>query len=86
MTTEKTQQDACHATDCAEAVAVIHQFLDTELTESNRREIQQHLDECPGCYQAFGFESDLRSVISDRLQPQIPEGLKERIRNALAAD
>jgi mycothiol system anti-sigma-R factor len=65
--------------DCNEALHVLYHYLDGELTEERRVVIQQHLDECPPCYEGFEFEYELKQVIRMRCRERTPEGLRDRI-------
>ena len=69
--------------DCNETIERLYHYLDGELTDERRRDIKQHLDDCPPCLDAFDFESDLRQVIADRCKDHVPDALRERIRLAL---
>ena len=68
---------------CLETVHRIYHFLDGELTDERRSEIERHLNDCKPCLEAFGFEAELRRVVSDRCKEQPPEGLRDRIAAAL---
>lgn len=69
--------------DCQEAIHTLYSFLDGELTEGRRVEIQQHLDECGPCLEAFDFEAELKLVISRKCRDQVPDHLRERVYWAL---
>ena len=71
------------AADCGETVGRLYQYLDGELTDERRQQIQRHLDECSPCLQAVGFERELRIVIASRCKDRVPDELRERIRAAL---
>jgi mycothiol system anti-sigma-R factor len=71
------------AGDCVEALHELYVYLDGELTFERRQAIQRHLDDCPPCYQAFDFESELRLVISQKCRDEVPESLRHRIFKAL---
>ena len=43
-----------------ETVERLYQFIDGELTDERRHQIERHLDECSPCLQAVGFERELR--------------------------
>ncbi len=63
----KAQHDACHGTDfysCEEAVKRLNDYLDHELTESERQVVIKHLEICKPCLRRFTFEHTL--VISLR--------------------
>ncbi len=72
--------------DCSETARELHFFLDGEITEEKRARIQAHLDECPPCFKAFDFESELRTVVADKLKVDVPEDLASRIRAAIEAE
>ncbi len=69
--------------DCDETVERLYFYLDGELTEERRAEIQRHLDLCGPCVRAFGFETELRKVIADRCKDHVPQHLIERIAVAI---
>ena len=69
--------------DCNETIERLYHFLDGELTEERRLEIQRHLDECAPCVDAYGFESELRQVIANRCRDHVPDALLERVRHVL---
>jgi mycothiol system anti-sigma-R factor len=72
-----------NAADCNETVERLYQYLDGELTDQRREQIQRHLDACSPCFQAVGFERELRIVIASRCTDRVPAELIERIRSAL---
>jgi mycothiol system anti-sigma-R factor len=69
--------------DCEEAIERLYLYLDGELTDERRELIARHLDECEGCVEAFGFEMELRRVISQKCRDRVPEELVQRIADAL---
>ena len=69
--------------DCADSLKELYSFLDGELTPDRRRHIQEHLDGCFDCYGAFDFEAELRIVVSRRCRDEVPEGLRNRVADAL---
>lgn len=82
-------EDACAGFDspgeCREAAAELFTYLDGALTDERRARIAVHLDSCTGCFDAFEFHAELRLMISQKCRSQLPEGLQQRIRAALAA-
>ena len=70
---------------CEEALVALYTFLDGELTEAKRIEIRHHLDDCSPCLEVFDFEAELRMVIRERCRDQVPESLRQRIADRLAA-
>jgi len=69
--------------DCDGTIERLYRFLDGELTEDRRREIQHHLDDCSPCLEAFDFEAELRVVIANRCKDHVPDALRQRVRDAL---
>jgi mycothiol system anti-sigma-R factor len=69
--------------DCQEAIHTLYHYLDGELTEYRRIEIQHHLDDCTPCLEAFDFEYELRTVIARKCRDEVPENLRERIAKAI---
>ncbi|HEV7887257.1 MAG TPA: mycothiol system anti-sigma-R factor [Acidimicrobiales bacterium] len=69
--------------DCDDAVHRLYDFLDGELDDKRRADIKRHLDECLPCLEAFDFEAELRMVIAQKCREQVPDGLRERISQAL---
>lgn len=70
--------------DCEETIGRLYTYLDGELTDERRIEIQRHLDDCSPCLKAYDFEAELRAVIAQRCQEKVPDSLLERVRRALA--
>jgi len=69
--------------DCQEAIHTLYHFLDGELTDDRRLEIQRHLKECSPCLEAFDFEAELKIVIAKKCRDQVPPALMERVAQAL---
>ncbi|HSH60603.1 MAG TPA: mycothiol system anti-sigma-R factor [Acidimicrobiales bacterium] len=71
---------------CGDAVHRLYHFLDGELDDDRRSTIRRHLDECQPCFQAFGFEAELRVVIARKCQDQVPEALRQRVFHAIQGE
>ena len=71
---------------CQEAIATLYNFLDGELTPERREQIQHHLDDCSPCFEAFGFEAELKAVIARNCRDEVPESLRQRVAEALRAE
>ncbi|MGH9028391.1 MAG: mycothiol system anti-sigma-R factor [Acidimicrobiales bacterium] len=72
-----------HEVNCNETLHRLYTYLDGELTEERRQQIQRHLDDCPPCFEAFDFEAELRIVIANKCKDRVPEGLRDRVHRAL---
>jgi mycothiol system anti-sigma-R factor len=70
--------------DCQEAIHTLYHFLDGELTDNRRLEIQHHLQECSPCLEAFDFEAELKMVIARKCKDQVPPALRQRVAEALS--
>lgn len=51
---------------CKEAIDRLHEFLDSELDETNYSEIRQHIDACHKCCEKFEFEQALKRIVKDK--------------------
>ena len=51
--------------------------------EDRRAHIQQHLDDCGPCLEAFDFEAELRLIIARKCRDQVPEMVRIRIWKAI---
>ena len=69
--------------DCEEAIHTLYHFLDGELTDERRYEIQVHLEECSPCLEAFDFEAELKLIVARKCRDQVPETLRVRVLQAL---
>ena len=65
--------------NCEQALAELYTFLDGELTDIKRSQINGHLDDCSPCLEAFDFEAELRMVIKHRCRDEVPESLRLRV-------
>jgi mycothiol system anti-sigma-R factor len=70
--------------NCDDALHELYEFLDGQLNDARRQQIQRHLDDCPPCYEAFDFEVELRLVVAKKCHETVPEHLKQRIADALS--
>ena len=69
--------------DCDGAMYRVYEYLDGELTVERRIAIKQHLDFCPPCDERFEFESELRVVIAQKCQDQVPDHVRQRVLDAI---
>ncbi|MCU1372509.1 MAG: anti-sigma factor [Ilumatobacteraceae bacterium] len=69
--------------DCNETLRELYLYLDGQLTDDDRVHIQQHLDDCSPCLEAYDFEAELRIVVKSRCFEEVPEALRARIANAI---
>jgi mycothiol system anti-sigma-R factor len=69
--------------DCPKTLQELYEYLDGELTDDKRKTIEQHLNDCSPCYEAFDFEAELRMVIRKRCTETVPDHLLVRVRLAI---
>ena len=84
--TDKDGRDSRHGAehvDCTEAVHVLYQVLDGELTEGRLIEIQAHLQACLPCWEAFDFEAELKIFVAKKCRDAAPDALRDRVLRAL---
>lgn len=71
---------------CKELETELSSFLDGELADAERREVEGHLAECPACSAIIEEQRQLKLAVRGHLlKTAIPSGLVERVRGALAA-
>jgi len=72
---------------CGETIRELETFLDNELSDDARSQIQEHLDGCVDCLQAFDFQAELRAVIRLKCRnDEIPPGLLAKIERCFDTD
>lgn len=65
--------------DCNDALRELYTYLDGELTVERRAHIESHLDGCNPCLEAFDFQAELRMVIAQKCQDEVPPSLLAKI-------
>lgn len=89
MTSDDTPTDGSsadcsnEAMDCLDAVEDLYSYLDGEIDDEKRQVIQAHLDECGPCLEAFGFQDDVKRLVSERCKSELPEGLRDKVLAAI---
>ena len=68
------------STDCSEAIEHLYHYLDEELSWFRRVRIRRHLRRCSHCFEAFGFEAELKRVIRTRAVTPPPQELIDGLR------
>jgi anti-sigma factor (TIGR02949 family) len=76
----KTPVESLEYNQCEEAVKRLNDFLSRELAPEEEVQVQQHLQECNGCFEKFRFEETLLHRLRDVIgQVQAPNVLRQRI-------
>jgi mycothiol system anti-sigma-R factor len=68
---------------CEHAVEYVYQYIDHEMTWSQRVRIRFHLRRCGGCMEAFTFEERVKQMVRNRCQDEAPQELFERLRTLI---
>jgi anti-sigma factor RsiW len=64
---------------CAHCEEMMQPYLDHILTEAERLEAEQHLDECEWCRRRYRFEESLRIYVRQAVSEPMPAALKQRL-------
>ena len=73
-------------TNCDDAKHTLYEFLDGELTQEVRLQIQDHLEACAPCFEKFDFEAEVLQIVQQKCCEEVPPGLTEKILDALRTD
>ena len=66
--------------ECAEVIAEVWTLLDGECTAEKKDQLRQHLEDCPPCFQLYGLEERIKSLIATRCSGEkAPDSLRERL-------
>lgn len=72
---------------CAQALAVMQEFLDGELPRSEDDKVRAHFEVCRRCYPQLRAEESFRSAIKRAAEGlEAPPGLKVLVRDLLARE
>ena len=64
---------------CAEAVRQLWQYLDGVVEESDREAIEEHLSFCRRCCGELDFAEELRRLLAQADEPDLPTDVKARL-------
>jgi anti-sigma factor (TIGR02949 family) len=68
---------------CEEVIAHLLSYLDGEIDDAKRAQIDHHLEECRGCFSRAEFEKALRERVRSAGNTQPPASLQERIKSLI---
>ena len=70
--------------DCRDTIEQLYAYLDRILDDDLRRDIDQHLGDCPDCQGRVEFEFTLKAHIRTRAADEpMPPDLEARLRECL---
>lgn len=84
---QEQERGACREEEipCREALALLHEYLDRELTGEEHDRVKAHFDICSRCYPKLRTEESFRLAVRKAARGQTaPEGLRHRLRATLA--
>jgi mycothiol system anti-sigma-R factor len=71
---------------CAEVLEQVYVFLDREIDETDRRRVQEHLDECGPCLARYDLERLVKQLVHRSCANQhAPGELRERVLSRIRA-
>lgn len=65
---------------CDEAIAQVYFYLDGEISWMRKTRVKRHLRKCHRCLGAYNFETQLKSVIRQRIQEEPHPEVMDRLR------
>ena len=65
---------------CEEALRLLAEYIDGELEDATRGDVQRHLDACRGCYSRAEFERGLKTQLVAIGTAAVRPQLEERVR------
>ena len=68
-----------HDKDCSEVLERMFFFIDNEMANADKGEIQMHLDECAPCLQKYDLERTVKALVARSCSEHAPEGLREKV-------
>jgi mycothiol system anti-sigma-R factor len=68
---------------CSEAVKRLWDYLDDNLTEADRKAVDEHLSLCRRCCGELEFAEELRRFLQSSAREQIPADVRARLDKAL---
>lgn len=69
--------------ECEEAIAKLLEYLDGELDEGDRSQVERHLETCRACFGRAEFERRLRARVAETGSAPAPESLRRRVRGLM---
>lgn len=69
--------------ECDEAITKLLEYLDGELDEASRRQVERHIETCRGCFSRAEFERRLRRRVAATGSTPAPESLRLRLRSLM---
>jgi len=68
-----------HDKDCSEVLERVFFFIDNELDNANKGEIETHLVECGPCLQKYDLERTVKALVARSCSEHAPESLRDKV-------
>ncbi|HET6627930.1 MAG TPA: mycothiol system anti-sigma-R factor [Nocardioidaceae bacterium] len=68
-----------HDKDCEEVLERVFFFIDNEMENADKGEIERHLDECGPCLQKYDLERTVKSLVARSCAEHAPESLRDKV-------
>ena len=68
---------------CSEAVERLWQYLEQELEDAQRADVERHLAFCRRCCGELEFAEELRRFMADAARPRLPSDVEGRLTSFL---
>ena len=68
-----------HDKDCSEVLERVFFFIDNEMENAAKGEIERHLDECGPCLQKYDLERTVKALVARSCSEHAPETLREKV-------
>lgn len=68
---------------CSDAVQQLWHYLEHELTDDRRSQVEEHLAFCRRCCGELEFAEELRGFLGDAARPQLPADVEVRLSSFL---
>ena len=65
---------------CDDALRLLAQYLDRELSDGDHAEVERHLRTCRSCFSRAEFERRLKGELAALTAADVPTALQDRIR------
>jgi mycothiol system anti-sigma-R factor len=69
--------------NCKDCEVKLDRYVDRELNATEATEVQLHLEGCPGCQDAYSFESHLKRLVKHSCGCETPPAFREKLRQLL---
>lgn len=69
--------------DCRKAAEQLFEYIDRELDEEKRREVENHIELCRACFNTAEFQQLLRTHLREATEHACPEKVRKRIEDLI---